>query len=217
MNEDDFPVLNPGDPLDTADLLRRAAAYGLVPAGEGLRVDLRYAGAGNFTGAAFYPQGLPALLHGETAAKLAAARGTLLAAGLDVLVWDAWRPPEAQVLLWQRVRDERYVARPSRDRRWSWHCYGRAVDVTLVDAASGELQRMPSGFDDFSGAGHAEYAGTDGDIARHLHLLQEAMTGAGFRPLPEEWWHFSDPVDPPPAEPLWLGDGKGWRKQEERK
>jgi zinc D-Ala-D-Ala dipeptidase len=204
--------------MTSSELLPRARAAGMVLLAEacpGLRVDLRYATAANFTGAPFYPPDLPALLHAQTAARLEAARAVLAAEGADLLVWDAWRPPEAQLLLWECVQDERYVARPAPGRRWSWHCYGRAVDVTIVCAATGAPWPVPGDLDDFTPGGSAVYAGSDPAVAAALGLLQRAMCGAGFRLLEPEWWHFSDPLEPPPAEPFWLDDktALAWRNE----
>lgn len=183
---------------------RRARAHGLVLLSgvvPGLRSDLRYGRTDNFSGSPLYPDGMPVLLQEDVAQALGRARSAVLSGGYDLLVWDAWRPAEASQLLWDRIRDPRFAAEPGRNGRWSWHCYGRAVDVTLCDAA-GRPVAMPSDFDDFSAAAAADYAGDDDAVAARLRLLQEAMRSAGFRTLDSEWWHFSMPVDPVPAVPV---------------
>ncbi len=190
------------------ELIRRARAHGLVllsDAVPGMRSDLRYGRADNFSGSALYPEGMPVLLHEDVAAALGRARSAVMAGGYDLLVWDAWRPAEASQVLWDRIRDPRFAAEPGRNGRWSWHCYGRAVDVTLSDAA-GRAVAMPSDFDDFTAAAAADYAGEDAAVAARLRLLQEAMTSAGFRTLEAEWWHFSMPADPVPAVPVTAAD-----------
>jgi D-alanyl-D-alanine dipeptidase len=190
------------------ELVRRARAHGLVllcDAVPGLASELRYARADNFSGSALYPEGMPVLLQEDVAAALGRARSAVRAGGYDLLVWDAWRPAEASQLLWDRIRDPRFAAEPGRNGRWSWHCYGRAVDVTLCDAA-GRAMAMPSDFDDFTAAAAADYAGGDPGVAARLRLLQEAMRSAGFRTLDAEWWHFSMPVDSVPAVPVTAAD-----------
>ena len=187
-----------------AEVERRARAHGLVLLSgvvPGLRSDLRYGRADNFSGSPLYPEGMPVLLQEDVAAALGRARSAVLSGGYDLLVWDAWRPAEASQRLWDRIRDPRFAAEPGRHGRWSWHCYGRAVDVTLCDAA-GRAVAMPSDFDDFTEAAAADYAGDDAVVAARLRLLQEAMRSAGFRTLDAEWWHFSIPVDPVPAVPV---------------
>ena len=79
-------------------------------------------------------------------------------------------------------------------KKWSKHCYGRAVDVTLVDL-SGKEQEMPSAFDDFTKQAAAAYAGQDRVVKRNLARLQQAMTSAGFSIYGDEWWHFNDLSD----------------------
>jgi D-alanyl-D-alanine dipeptidase len=79
------------------------------------------------------------------------------------------------------------------------------VDVTLTDLEGRELE-MPSDLDDFGVAGAAEYAGGDAAVAERLGWLQAAMTGAGFRMLASEWWHFSDPEAAVPERPVRAGD-----------
>ncbi len=190
------------------EVAQRARAHGLVllsGAVPGMASDLRYAREDNFSGAALYPAEMPVLLHADAADALRIARTRVVASGYDLLVWDAWRPAEASQLLWDRIRDPRFVAEPGRNGRWSWHCYGRAVDVTLCDAA-GRAVAMPSDFDDFTAAAAADYAGGDSGVAARLRLLQEAMTSAGFRMLADEWWHFSLPCDPVPPAPFRAAD-----------
>ena len=80
-------------------------------------------------------------------------------------------------------------------KKWSKHCYGRAVDVTLTDAAGRKLE-MPSAFDDFSKKAAAAYTGTDASVRKRIGLLQKAMTSAGFSIYADEWWHFNDLSDP---------------------
>lgn len=202
----DYPALDTAAGFDREKLVELAGHHGLVftdLACPGVRYDLRYASRRNFTGELLYPAALPCLLHHQTALKLNAAQQHLMHDGCGLLIWDAWRPPEAQVLLWNRVRDPSFVARPQPGKRWSWHCYGRAVDVAVVDGHSGALLQLPSDLDDFSPQGRANLEGRSADAARTLEKLQRAMEAAGFHLLDSEWWHFSDPITPPPEAPVW--------------
>ena len=85
-----------------------------------------------------------------------------------------------------------YVSNPKKG--WSRHCYGRAVDVTLVHADGRECV-MPTAFDDFSpqAAWNAEVS--DPKALEHRDWLQRAMVRAGFHLLETEWWHFNDAED----------------------
>ena len=183
------------EPVDLSAMVAQARLQSLVPVqayDASIRTDIRYATPENVFKRVLYPSGFPAMAADATAQKLAAAQRTLKPHGLGLLVLDAYRPPEVQWQLFQMFRDDKYVADPR--KKWSKHCYGRAVDVTLVDL-SGKEQEMPSAFDDFTKQAAAAYAGQDRVVKRNLARLQQAMTSAGFSIYGDEWWHFNDLSD----------------------
>ncbi len=185
-----------GSATDPNAVERLARPLGLVPVAaydSTIRTDLRYATPDNVFKKTLYPVGFPALTADATARKLAAANRALTRQGFRLLVLDAYRPPEVQWQLYQLYRDDTFVADPR--KKWSKHCYGRAVDVTLTDL-SGRQWEMPSAFDDFSAKAAAAYIGKDPAIRRRLLLLQKAMTTAGFSVYTGEWWHFNDLTNP---------------------
>jgi D-alanyl-D-alanine dipeptidase len=51
---------------------------------------------------------------------------------------------------------------------------------------------MPTGFDSFTPQAAAAYQHPDPEVMKRKHILQQAMSQAGFFPLPNEWWHFTD-------------------------
>src|SRR3546814_3524112 len=65
--------------------------------------------------------------------------------------FDAFRPVEAQWRLWEVFPDPEFVADP---RVGSNHSRGVAIDLTLVDAASGTALDMGTPFDDFTALSH---------------------------------------------------------------
>lgn len=151
----------------------------------GVRLDIRYATADNFTKAVVYPAAR-CLLRPEAAAALGKVQSELAAKGLGLKLWDCYRPLSVQRHFWELVPDPRYVADPKKGSR---HNRGAAVDLTLVDAAGRELE-MPTGYDDFSEAAHrASAAGTPAARA-NARTLEDAMVRHGFKGLPTEWWHF---------------------------
>ncbi len=177
------------DPKTT--LYRKAKGYRLVPIESvvpGVFIDLRY----RVTSAAkrpLYRTDMPCFLHKGTADKLRKVALALQEHGYALKIWDAWRPPEAHLALWDAVQDERFVVPPSNGL--SWHCYGVSVDLTLVRLDGTEVA-MPSGFDEFSEKAAADYKGGNPEIAARLALLQKTMKEAGFRSIETEWWHFDD-------------------------
>ena len=189
-------------------VLEHAKSHGMVSVQEavpGIWVDQRYRTERNITGAPFYPAELPCLLHQDTAAKLAKAQKLLNGRGYQLKIWDAYRPAESHMVLWNKFGMTGYVHEPGFEGRWSWHCYGRAVDATLLDSAGRELQ-MPTDFDDFSSNAWAAYKGSNKDVRDRLRILQWAMQKAGFEFLNSEWWHFADPVEGPVGVPMMAKD-----------
>lgn len=154
----------------------------------GVRVDLKYAAADNFTGQVIYGFTEAYLRYG-TVQKLAAAQEALAAEGYSLLIWDAFRPAEAQFCLWEVCPNPVYVANP--EKGFSSHSRGNTVDVTLV-LADGSPVEMPTEFDDFSPLADRDYSDVPEAAASHARLLEDVMTDCGFKPYSGEWWHFSD-------------------------
>ncbi|GJG86228.1 hypothetical protein tb265_14090 [Gemmatimonadetes bacterium T265] len=187
------PPAPPADDATAATLLADVRA-----ADPTIQIDLRYATPYNFTGAVLPGYEAPrALLRREAAAALADVQRALAADGLGLKVFDAYRPvraTEAMVAWTHRVhRDDLlrdgYIAEQSR------HNLGVAVDLTLVERATGRELKMGTAFDTFSLAAHT--ANATGEVAANRARLVRAMRAAGFVNLPEEWWHFSYPVPDP--------------------
>mgnify|MGYP003594371380 CR=1 FL=1 len=151
-------------------------------------LDIRYATTNNFTGQQVYPSAKAYLLD-PTAAKLAAVQAELEKKGLGLKVFDAFRPISVQKRFWEILPDERYVADPKKGSR---HNRGSAVDVTLVDLATGVELPMPTPYDSFSD--EAGYACTNfsSAVLANRELLRSTMERHGFIAFPTEWWHFDD-------------------------
>lgn len=169
---------------------RRLADLGAVA--PGIRQDVRYATTNNFTGAPLPGYGRAVvLLRREAAEALARVQARLAAEGLGLKVWDGYRPvraTEAMVAWCERagrtdLLDNGYIARRSR------HNQGVAVDLTLVELASGREFDMGTAFDDFSDRSHT--ANATGEVAARRRRLVEVMEAEGFVNYVSEWWHFS--------------------------
>ena len=144
------------------------------------------------TGAAAIPR-LVTADAGEAEAfaadALARANEKLAAEGLALLVLDAYRPWSVTKLFWDLTPLDRrdFVANP---RDGSRHNRGCAVDVTLVELATGRELAMPSDWDEFTERAHPAYAGgTDEERANRDHL-RRTMESEGFTVYENEWWHF---------------------------
>ena len=157
----------------------------------GIKLDIRYATANNFTGQPLYPAAR-ALLLPEPAGALRRANRTLQGQGYGILVYDAYRPGSITKKMWDATseadRRNGYVADPATGSR---HNRGCAVDVGLYDLKTGLGVPMPSAFDDFSERAHAYWSGGAPAARRTRDLLRQAMEQQGFTMLPNEWWHFN--------------------------
>ncbi len=157
-----------------------------------IRVDARYAGSNNFTGAPLPGYEAPrVLLRREAAVALSRVQARLRTGDLGLLVFDGYRPVRATLAMvkWAEhsgrrdLLEDGYIARRSR------HNQGVAVDLTLVDLLSGTPLDMGTPFDTFSEAAHT--ANATGRVLRYRQILVRAMKSEGFSNYEKEWWHFS--------------------------
>jgi D-alanyl-D-alanine dipeptidase len=160
----------------------------LVPisaADYGVDIRLAYATAENFTGRPIYRHAR-CYLHADAAAALRRAVDLAGGLGYRLKIFDAFRPSEAQWVMWTHTPDPEFLADP---RRGSPHSRGVAVDLTLLDAADAALD-MGTGFDDFTPLSHhASLAVSPAAQANRLMLLG-IMTAAGWDFYRNEWWHY---------------------------
>ncbi len=177
--------------MSETDLSASAAAalVPVTPESHGVELRLAYATPHNMLGRPLYAVPL-ALLHRDAAARLAHAVELARLAGLRIAIFDAYRPAAVQRQFWAHLPDTRYVADPTSG---SNHTRGVALDLTLVDAATGEPLPMGTGFDDMRALAHHFDAGVPAACQRHRLLLLALMTQAGFVPLATEWWHYELP------------------------
>lgn len=152
----------------------------------GVELDLVYATDRNFTGRPVYRRAACYLVP-EAAEKLAEASRLAAAIGLRLRVLDAFRPAEAQWMLWNHTPDTDFLADP---RRGSPHSMGAAVDLTLVDAATGAVLDMGTGFDEMVKASYHGSTEVSEEAQRNRFTLLGIMSAAGFDFYKVEWWHY---------------------------
>ncbi len=157
-----------------------------------IRVDVRYAGPNNFTGAPLPGYDAPrAWLRREAAQALARVQGRLLKQGLSLLVFDGYRPVRATLAMvrWAERSGRRSLLNDGYIASRSRHNLGLAVDLTVVDRETGAPLNMGTAFDTFSEAAHT--ANAEGRVLANRRILVRAMEAEGFRNYEKEWWHFS--------------------------
>ena len=161
-----------------------------------VEVELKYSTTDNFTGKVIYSFSKAFLRYG-TVKKMSVAQSALKEKGYRLKIWDAFRPVEAQFVLWEVYPDDDFVADPTKG--FSNHSRGNTVDVTLVDGLGNEIE-MPTGFDRFEDMAKYDYKAEENkESAQNSLLLSRVMKKCGFKQSSSEWWHFVDD-EPYPVE-----------------
>ena len=192
-------------------------AAGFVSVGEAIpdvMLEIRYYSTFNFIGERIdgYEQPV-ALLTREAAARLKEVSDDLAEKGYRLRIYDAYRPQKAvdQFMRWAKdssdVRMKPFFY-PDLDKsalipggyiaEHSGHSRGSTVDLTLFDTRTQKDLDMGGPFDFFGELSHPGYRGVTEEQYANRMLLRGAMIRRGFRPLDEEWWHFTLENEPYP-------------------
>ena len=158
-------------------------------------------------------------LRQGVAEKLSRVNARIAGVGLELFIFDAWRPRAVQAYfhdVWMprelQRRDpsltgealvfevERYWAAPSEDAGSpAPHATGAAVDLTLR-WKDGEALWMGSLFDDVTALANRDrfedlspdnFSFSDQEARANRRLLHWLMVEEDFAGHPDEWWHFS--------------------------
>ena len=88
-----------------------------------------------------------------------------------------------------------WVANPASGSR---HNRGEAIDLTLIDRATGLELEMPTYFDEFTPAAGHGYMNLPAHVIANRELLKNMMTQYGGLVLySAEWWHYTLPIGYP--------------------
>ena len=154
----------------------------------GLIYDLRYAGTDNFMHRRMYPEGTSRTFMRQPAASaLREVQEELKTKNLGLKIFDAYRPFSVTVKFWKLVHDERYVANPAKG---SGHNRGIAVDLTVIDLATGKELDMGTGFDNFTDSAHHSFTNLPDTILNNRKMLRAIMEKHVFTAMETEWWHY---------------------------
>lgn len=176
--------------------------------------EIRYFGSDNFIGKPIEDyEALVCILTAEAADALANVQAGLQDFGLGLKVFDCYRPATAvaHFVRWakdeadQRMKAEYYPDVPKRElfergyiAERSGHSRGSTVDLTIIDAATGEELDMGAGFDLFSPLSWPTEPRISSQQRANRMLLQTVMVASGFSPYGQEWWHFTLADEPFP-------------------
>ena len=151
-----------------------------------VQLDLRYASADNITGVPIYCR--PACyLHPEATILLKKAIALAAPLGYQLLIFDGFRPTEAQWCLWNYLPDPDFIADP---RRGSPHSRGAAIDLTLIERRTGQILDMGTGFDEMIPQSNHARQDISQSAQRNRLLLLGLMSAAGWDFYQAEWWHY---------------------------
>ena len=152
----------------------------------GIKLDIRYATANNFTKEIIYNLSR-AYARKPVADALKKAQADFKALGYGVKIFDAYRPYAATVKFYEVYRDTTYVASPYRGSR---HNRGCAIDMTIYDLKTGENLPMPTEYDSFRKEAWPSTPVSDPTIRKNRELIISVMKKHGFKVNGSEWWHF---------------------------
>lgn len=170
-----------------------------------IKVDMQYAKAK-------IPSAIQIAYVRETVAQKLMKAKKMLPKGFTFEIFDAWRPYEVQLELFNNYYKEiinrtavamteeelikkvcEFVSFPDKSKRVSYvHSTGGAVDITILDSNGNKLN-MGTEFDDFSEKSYTTwYEQNDSDelIRNNRRLLHNVLCECGFTNYPAEWWHY---------------------------
>jgi D-alanyl-D-alanine dipeptidase len=186
--------------------LTRAGLVDVRTYAPGIELDLRYATANNFTGARLPGYCKPiAVIRSPAARALGDVQRRLNRAGLELRVYDAYRPVRATraMVRWAQRTGNRWVLDQGYVARRSNHNQGAAIDLTLVRTRDGKPLGMGTAYDSFTTKSHT--ANASGAALKNRLALKRAMEAEGFRNYRREWWHYDFPRAAGPPRDIPLG------------
>ena len=175
--------------------------------------EIRYHSTYNFVGERIDGYEMPcAMMTIEAAQALKNVSDDLIKKGYRLKVFDAYRPQMAvdHFMRWAESKDTKmkkyFYPKIAKDRiipegyvaMKSGHSRGSTVDLTLFDMKTGKEVDMGGTFDYFGELSHPDYKKITKTQYKNRMILRDAMIKGGFKPLEEEWWHFTLENEPYP-------------------
>jgi len=147
-------------------------------------IELEYAKNTNFTGKKIYTKSI-CYIHKDALPKLLSAISLAKALGYKLKIYDAFRPKEAQELLWDFCSNKDFITPP---HIGSPHSRGIAIDLTLIK--NDKIIDMGTKFDHLYKESY--HGNTDISVTAQKNriILLGIMTSAGWDFYQNEWWHY---------------------------
>ena len=177
-------------------------------------LETRYYSTYNFVGDRINGYEAPVAYLTKAAAKaLREVSDELVSRGYRLKIYDAYRPQRAvnHFEEWAKDLDDTRMKKyfyPELNKdvlfdqgyiaHRSGHSRGSTVDLTLFDMTTEKEADMGGTFDYFGELSHPDYKDITEAQYQNRMLLREVMVKHGFKPLAEEWWHFTLKDEPYP-------------------
>ena len=171
-------------------------------------LEIRYAGAHNFVGVPIEGYLAPrCLLSTQAARALSRVERKLARSGQRLRIFDCYRPARAVAHFVRWARDlqdlkrkaEFYPSVPKENlfrdgyiAEKSGHSRGSTVDLAIDGVDYG------TPFDFFDSVSHTDSTAVSEGAQKNRLRLKTLMEEAGFKNLPEEWWHYTLKEEPHP-------------------
>jgi D-alanyl-D-alanine dipeptidase len=180
-----------------------------------LDVDLRYYGTDNFVGDTidgYYSNTL--ILTRVAAEQLKLVQQELRRKNLSLRVYDGYRPQRAvnHFMRWAKTLNDtvnkskfypnvqkKHLFKEEYIASRSGHSRGSTLDVTIINAETGEPLDMGSVYDFFGEQSWVDYSDISKEQKTNRQLLQNLMIKYNFRNYSKEWWHFTLRGEPFPT------------------
>ena len=176
--------------------------------------DARYYGNNNFVGKRVGGYRIPRIiLTAKAAQALSRVQDDLVPFGLGLKIFDGYRPQQAvnHFMRWAKdlkdtaMKEQFYpdvlkenLFRDGYIASRSGHSRGSTVDLTIIDLETGRELDMGTPFDYFDPRSWPERIDFPVHVRANRSLLRHVMAVHGFKPLQEEWWHFTLRDEPYP-------------------
>lgn len=210
------PVAKPVVQVSPAMTAKDAGLVDVATLAEDMRVEMRYAGSDNFTGAVVPGyEAKKCLLLDPAAQALAAVQSDLRSRRLSLEIFDCYRPVRAvhAFVDWahdlsdQRTKVGHY---PNIDKsqllgpyiaETSGHSRGATVDLGLESCGAVDCAPLDMGadFDLFDPLANTDDPRITAAQRANRQVLLDAMKARGFANYPMEWWHFTYKPEPTPT------------------
>ena len=169
-------------------------------------VELKYYSSNNFIGKKINGYNAnKCFITKDAALALKHVQADLAHFGYGIKIFDGYRPQRSvdHFVKWARNTDRKMkkIHYPVVQKRnlfkegyiasKSGHSRGSTIDLTIIDKKTGIELDMGTIYDFFGKESWIDYDGVTDLQKQNRLLLQSVMKKFGFKPLKEEWWHFT--------------------------